>query len=209
MADQRRFTFYHAPNTRSTGVLTLLEELGCDYDLHVLNTKTGEQRRPEYLAINPMGKVPAIRHGDAVVTEQPAVYLYLADLFPETGLAPPIGDPLRGPYLRWLVFYGSSFEPALIDRSQQRAPAPVGMSPYGDYDTTLATLTGQLALGPYLLGERFTAADVLWGTALGWATAFNLVPALPPIKAYVERVGARPATVRAREKDARLAAAQG
>ena len=158
MADKRRFTFFHAPNSRSTGVLTLLEELGCDYDLHVLNLKNGEQRKPEYLAINPMGKVPAIRHGDAVVTEQPAVYLYLADLFPEAGLAPAMGDPLRGPYLRWLVFYGSSFEPAVIDRSQQREPAPMATSPYGDYDTMLGALTGQLARGPYLLGDRFSFA---------------------------------------------------
>lgn len=208
MTDPRRFTFFHAPNSRSTGVLTLLEELGCDYDLHVLNLRTGEQRRAEYLAVNPMGKVPAIRHGDAVVTEQPAVYLYLADLFPEAGLAPAIGDPLRGPYLRWLVFYGSSFEPAVIDKSQQRDPAPMASSPYGDYDTMLATLTGQLGRGPYLLGERFTAADVLWGVALAWTTAFKLVPLLPPIQSYVERVNARPAVARAREKDARLAAAQ-
>lgn len=208
MADNRRFTFFHAPNTRSTGVLTLLEELGCDYDLHVLNMKTGEQRKPEYLAINPMGKVPAIRHGDAIVTEQPAVYLYLADLFPEAGLAPAIGDPLRGPYLRWLVFYGSSFEPALIDRSQQRAAAPMATSPYGDFDTMFGTLTGQLARGPYLLGERFTAADVLWGVALAWTTGFKLVPALPPIQSYVERVNGRPAVARAREKDSRLAEAQ-
>jgi len=189
-------------------VLTLLEELGCDYDLHVLNMKTGEQRKPEYLAINPMGKVPAIRHGDAIVTEQPAVYLYLADLFPEAGLAPAIGDPLRGPYLRWLVFYGSSFEPALIDRSQQRTPAPMATSPYGDFDTMFGTLTGQLARGPYLLGERFTAADVLWGVALAWTTGFKLVPALPPIQSYVERVNGRPAVARAREKDSRLAEAQ-
>jgi len=208
MADNRRVTFFHAPNTRSTGVLTLLEELGCDYDLHVLNMKTGEQRKPEYLAINPMGKVPAIRHGDAIVTEQPAVYLYLADLFPEAGLAPAIGDPLRGPYLRWLVFYGSSFEPALIDRSQQRAPAPMATSPYGDFDTMFGTLTGQLARGPYLLGERFTAADVLWGVALAWTTGFKLVPALPPIQSYVERINGRPAVARAREKDSRLAEAQ-
>jgi len=209
MADKRRFTFYHGPNSRSTGVLTLIEELGCDYDLHVLNLKAGEQRKPEYLAINPMGKVPAIRHGDAVITEQPAVYMYLADLFPEAGLAPGIGDPMRGPYLRWLVFYGSSFEPAVIDRSQQRAPAPMASSPYGDYDTMLGALTTQLSRGPFLLGERFTAADVLWGVALAWTTGFKLVPALPPIQTYVERVNARPAVVRAREKDARLAEAQG
>ena len=208
MTDKRRLTFFHAPNSRSTGVLTLLEELGCDYDLQVLNLKNGEQRKPEYLAINPMGKVPAIRHGDAVVTEQPAVYLYLADLFPEAGLTPAIGDALRGPYLRWLVFYGSSFEPAVIDRSQQRAPAPMATSPYGDYDTMLGALTGQLARGPYLFGDRFTAADVLWGVALAWTTAFKLVPALPPIQSYVERVNGRPAVARAREKDTKLADAQ-
>jgi len=182
MTDKRRLTFFHAPNSRSTGVLTLLEELGCDYDLQVLNLKNGEQRKPEYLAINPMGKVPAIRHGDAVVTEQPAVYLYLADLFPETGLAPAIGDPLRGPYLRWLVFYGSSFEPAVIDRSQQRAPAPMATSPYGDYDTMLGALTGQLARGPYLFGDRFTAADVLWGVALALGIALTLGLAVEAIR---------------------------
>ena len=92
MAANRRFTFFHGPNSRSTGVLSLLEELGCEYDLHVLNLKKGEQRKPEYLAVNPMGKVPAIKHGEAVVTEQGAVYIYLADLFPEAGLAPPIGE---------------------------------------------------------------------------------------------------------------------
>jgi glutathione S-transferase len=208
MAANRRFTFFHGPNSRSTGVLSLLEELGCEYDLHVLNLKKGEQRNPEYLAVNPMGKVPAIKHGEAVVTEQGAVYAYLADLFPEAGLAPPIGDPLRGPYLRWLVFYGSSFEPAIIDVAQKREPAPASTSPYGDYDTVLKTITGQLARGPYLFGERFTAADVLWGVALAWTTSFKLVPELPAIQAYVEKVNSRPAIVRAREKDAKLAAGQ-
>jgi glutathione S-transferase len=207
MADDRRVILYHSPNTRSTGALILLEELGAPYDLHVLNMKAGEQRQPAYLAVNPMGKVPALKHGDAIVTEQVAVYLYLADLFPETGLAPPIGDPLRGPYLRWMVFYAACFEPAVVDRAAKHDPAPATMSPYGDYDTMLGTLVGQLAKGPYLLGERFSAADVLWGTALGWTTMFKLVPELPEIMSYVQRIGARPAAARVRAKDAELAAA--
>jgi glutathione S-transferase len=205
----RQVPLFHSPNTRSAGALILLEELGADYRLHVLNMKAGEQRNPEYLAINPMGKVPALKHGDALVTEQPAIFLYLADLFPEAGLAPAIGDPLRGPYLRWMVYYGSCFEPALIDRAQKREPAPPSTSPYGDYDTMLKTLTDQLAKGPYLLGDKFTAADVLWGTALTWTTMFQLVPALPVIQSYIERVNTRPSVAKVKAKDAELAAAHG
>jgi glutathione S-transferase len=148
-----------------------------------------------------MGKVPAIVHNGALVTEQPAVYLYLADLYPEKGLAPAIGDPLRGPYLRWLVYYGSSFEPAIVDRAQKNPPARPSMSPYGDYDTMLSTLNDQLRKGPWILGEKFTAADVLWGVALKWTTQFQLVPETPEIKAYIERVNARPAIQRAAAKD--------
>ena len=133
-------TLFHAPMTRSTGVLVLLEELQAPHRLHVLNLKTGTQRDPAFLAVNPMGKVPAILHGDALVTEQAAVYLYLADQFPAAGLAPAIGDPLRGPYLRWMVFYGSCFEPAIVDRAMKRDAPPPQMSPYGDSEAVLATL---------------------------------------------------------------------
>lgn len=205
---QSEILFFHSPNTRSGGTRALLEELGADYQMHVLNMKTNEQREPAYLAINPMGKVPAIRHGDALITEQPAVFLYLADHFSEAGLAPPVGDPLRGPYLRWLVFYGSCFEPALIDKAMKREAAAPAMSPYGNYDTMLATLTEQLATGPWLLGDTFTAADVLWGTALNWTTQFGMVPELPVIRAYIDRVLARPAMQRAAASDAALAASQ-
>jgi glutathione S-transferase len=208
MPDDRRVTLYHSPNTRSTGALILLEELRAPYDLHVLNMKAGEQRQPAYLLVNPMGKVPALRHRDAVATEQVAVYLYLADLFPEAGLAPPLGDPLRGPYLRWMVFYAACFEPAVVDRFRKNDAGPQQMSPYGDYDTMLGTVTAQLRGGPYLLGERFTAADVLWGTALGWTTSFKLVPELPEVMDYVRRIGGRPAAAKVRAKDAELAAAQ-
>ncbi len=198
----QRVTFFHAPQTRSGGTLALFEELGVPYDLHVLNIKTGELRRLEYLSINPMGKVPAIRHGDALITEQAAVFMYLADLYPEAKLAPPIGDPQRGPYLRWMVFYGSCFEPALIDKSMQRTPATPSTSPYGDFDTMLKTLTDQLGGGPYLLGETFSAADVLWGSALNWTLKFKLVPELPVLRAYVDRIQSRPAIQRAAKKDA-------
>ncbi|EIL90773.1 glutathione S-transferase family protein [Rhodanobacter spathiphylli] len=204
-----RVTFFHSTQSRSTGTRALLEELGADYELHLLDLKTGQQRQPEYLAINPMGKVPAILHGGALVTEQPAVFIYLADLYAEAGLAPPIGDPLRGPYLRWLVFYGSCFEPAVTDKSLQREPASTSTCGYGDYDTMLKTVVDQLEKGPYLLGERFSAADVLWGTALNWTTMFKLVPELPVIRAYIDRVLAQPGVQRAAALDAELVAAQG
>ncbi|HET7868684.1 MAG TPA: glutathione S-transferase family protein [Burkholderiaceae bacterium] len=209
MNPSRRLTLYHAPQSRSAGARALLEELGADYELQVLNLKQGEQRKPPYLAVNPMGKVPALRHGDVLVTEQAAVYMYAAELYPEAGLSPAVGDPLRGAYLRWMVFYGSCFEPAVVDRSMKRDPAPLATSPYGTFDTLFDTVVQQLAAGPWLLGQRFTAADVLWGTALGWTSAFGLLPERAEVRAYVERVKARPAMQRAAALDAELVAAQG
>ena len=208
MVTTPQLTFFHSPNTRSSGALTLLEELGAHYQLQVLNMKAGEQRQAAYLAINPMGKVPAVLHGDALVTEQVAVFLYLADLYPKARLAPAIGDPLRGPYLRWMTFYGSCFEPAVVDRSMKREPAAPSTSPYGDFDTMFKTLTDQLAKGPYLLGDRFSAVDVLWGTALTWTTMFGLVPETPVTRAYMDRINARPSVAWVRQKDTELAAAQ-
>lgn len=197
--------FYHSPNTRSSSVLILLEELDAPYMLRDVNFKTGAQRAPDYLAVNPLGKVPAIVHNGALVTELGAIFIYLADAFPQRRLAPEIGDPLRGPYLRWLVFYGSAFEPAIIDRHLKKEP-PRSMSPYGDFDGVMALINAQLATGPYLLGARFTAADILWATSLRWTTGFGLVPMTPEIAAYIERVGARPAVARVAETDKQLAA---
>jgi glutathione S-transferase len=208
MSTDRKVIFYHSPQSRSAGTLFLLEELGADYELRTLDLKKNEQRGSDYLGVNPMGKVPAIVHDGALVTEQGAVYAYLADLYADAGITPAIGDPLRGPYLRWLFFYGSSYEPALIDRSMKREPAPPSTSPYGDYDTMLKTLWDQLGDGPYLLGDRFTAADVLWGTALRWTTMFKLVPETPAVKAYIERVTSRPAALRAAKIDEDIMAAR-
>lgn len=208
MSTDRDIEFFHAPQSRSGATRALLEELGAEYRLHVHNLKTSTQRKDDYLAINPMGKVPAIRHGEAVVTEQPAVMMYLADLYPDAGLAPAIDDPLRGPYLRWMVFYGSCFEPALLDQANQRPPVPAMQSGYGDHETVMGTLKAQLQQGPWLLGQRFTAADVLWGTAISWMLQFGLVPDEPPYRDYADRVMVRPAMQRATEADARLAAEQ-
>lgn len=209
MTDSPQITLYHSPNTRSSSVRILLEELGAPHTLHVINMKAGEQRQPAYLAVNPMGKVPAIIDNGALVTEQVAIMIHLADRFPEAGLAPAIADPLRGPYLRWMVYYAACLEPAVVDRAVKREPAPVAMSPYGSYDTVMETLIGQLAKGPYLLGERFSAADLLWGTALTWMTDWKLVPDTPEITAYVERHVARPSVIKVKESDAELAAQHG
>jgi glutathione S-transferase len=208
MATTQTITLFHSPQTRSTGALNLLEELNAPYHLHALNMKAGEHRESAYLAINPMGKVPAIRHGDALITEQVAIGIYLADLFPEAGITPAIGDALRGPYLRWYVFYAACFEPALIDKALKREAGSIAMSPYGDFDMTVKTLVQQLEKGPWLLGESFTAPDVLWGTALTWMTGFGLLEPVPPIKAYIDRWNARPSVKKAADIDARLLAAQ-
>jgi glutathione S-transferase len=197
---------YHAPQSRSSGALTLLEELGAPYELRIINMKAGEQRQAAYLAINPLGKVPAIRHRGALVTEQVAIYIYLADLFPAAGLAPALDDPLRGPYLRWLVYYAACFEPGLVDRAMKREPAPLAMSPYGDFDAVISTLEEQLRPGPYLLGDRLTAADILWGSALSWMIGFGLVPATEVFTAYVDRIAKRPSSLKVAEQDAQLAA---
>jgi glutathione S-transferase len=205
MTASDRITLYYSPQSRATGARVLLEELGAPYELHVLNMKAGEQRRPAYLAINPLGKVPAIRHGEALVTEQVAVFIYLADLFPQAGLTPALDDPRRGPYLRWIAYYGSSFEPALIDKSMKREAAPVQQSPYGDYDAVLATLESQLAGGPYLFGEQITAADILWGIALHWTMMFGLVPQKEVFARYAERITSRPAFKRIWTSDNEMA----
>jgi len=206
MTNAPALTLYHHPHSRSAGVRVLLEELGADYRVEVVDLQAGDQRRPEFLALNPLGKIPTLVDGDTIVTEQVAIYLHLADRFPAAGLAPAIGDPARGSYLRWMVFYAACFEPAVVDRSLKREPAQASTSPYRDFDTMLAALEAQIGRGPWVLGERFSAADVLWGTALSWTIRFGLVPESPVFSQYIERARARPAFKRAAELDAVLLA---
>ncbi len=205
---ERPITLFHAPHTRSSGVLALLEELGAPYTLHVLDRGKDEQRAPDFLAINPLGKVPALQDGSAIVTEQVAIFLHLADLFPAAGLAPGLQDQLRGPYLRWMVFYAAAFEPAVVDKARGHEPGMRAMSPYGSHQEVIDMLVAGLQPGPYLLGSTFSAADVLWGGALAWTTQFKLVPEHPVIRDYIACIAARPAMQRAAAKDKDLAAAQ-
>ena len=199
-------TLYHAAPSRSSTVLWMLEEAGQPFELVVLDLKKGEQRQPAYLAVNPMGKVPAIKHGDTIITESAAICTYLADEFPAAKLAPAIGERARGTYLRWMFFHGSAFEPAVIDNALKREPGKPMMMPYGDYETTLNVLAGALAKGPYLLGDRFTAADVQMGSNLRWTMQFEIVPKRPEFVSYVERLSKRPALIRALARDEELAA---
>ena len=200
---------YHAAPSRSSTALWMLEELGGPYELQVLDMKAGEQRRPAYLAVNPMGKVPALVHDGHLVTEVGAICLYLADAFPKAGLAPAIGDPLRAAYLRWMFFQGNCFEPAIIDKALKREAGQPSMLPYGDFETTIDVTAKAVAGGPWFLGDRFTALDVYFGSAIRWTTHFGLLPDRPEFSSYISRLNERPAYRRAAARDAALAAPKG
>ena len=203
-----KLTLYHAAPSRSSIVRWVLEELGEPYDIHLLSLSKGEQLAPDYLAINPMGKVPALKHGDAIITEAAAICTYLADEFPHARLNIPIGDPRRGPYLKWLFFGPSCIEPAIIDRAAPRKEETRrGMLGYGDFDSVMNVVAKAVGKGPYLMGEQFTAADVVIGSGLRWGMMFNLIPKRPEFEAYVARLEQRPALQRATALDQELAAA--
>jgi glutathione S-transferase len=200
-------TLYHAAPSRSSIVRWMLEEVGAPYEVELLDLQQGEQRRPEYLAINPMGKVPALKHGDTVITEAAAICCYLADAFPQAGLTIPVGDPRRGPYLKWLFFGPGCVEPAMTDRAFPRKEEPQqGMLGWGDFETVLDVIAaGVSSPGPYLMGEPFTAADVVIGSDLRWGMAFGLIPERPEFREYTQRLGERPALQRATAADEELA----
>jgi glutathione S-transferase len=201
-------TLYHAAPSRSSIVHWMLEEVGEPYDIHLMSLKKGENRAADYLKVNPMGKVPALRHGDTVITEAAAICAYLADAFPQAKLNVPVGDPRRGHYLKWLFFGPSCIEPAIIDRMFPRAgDIPRAALGYGDYDTVIEVLAEAVRRGPYLLGEQFTAADVVIGSGLRWGMMFKGLPERPEFVAYAGRMAERPAAKRATQKDQELAAA--
>ena len=207
-------TLYHAAPSRSSIVRWMLEEIGEPYDIHLLSLAAGDQLKPDYLAVNPMGKVPALKADsdivteNVVITEAAAICTYLADAFPRAGLSVPIGDPRRGVYLKWLFFGPGCVEPAITDRAfPRKEEARRGALGYGDFDTVMNVLAKAVAKGPYLMDEQFTAADVVIGSTLRWGTMFKLLPERPEFVAYVGRLRERPALQRATAFDQELAAA--
>jgi glutathione S-transferase len=204
MSDE--LVFYTNPQSRGRVVRWMLEEVGQPYRTEVMEY-AGSMKSPEYLAINPMGKVPAIRHGDTVVTETAAICAYLADAFPQAGLAPPPGDRLRGPYYRWLFFAAGPIEAAVSNQAAGFIPKPeqARMFGYGSFDAVVDVLEKTLEHTDYLVGDRFTAADLYLGAQVGYAMMFNIIPKRPAFERYFGKLVTRPAAARAREIDEALA----
>ncbi|WP_304166082.1 glutathione S-transferase family protein [Phenylobacterium aquaticum] len=200
--------FYTHPMSRGRVVRWMLEELGEPYRTEQLDYGS-TMKAPAYLAINPMGKVPALRHGETVVTEGAAICAYLADAFPAAGLAPPPTSPARGDYYRWLFFAAAPMESAMINKALGVAPAAdqERMVGWGNYDLALDTLEKAVAGREFLAGDRFSAADLYVSGLIGWGLQTGGIPQRPAFQDFVARLSARPAAVRAREIDDGLLAA--
>ena len=194
-------TLYHAPRSRSFRSLWLLEEIGAPYELRVVNIRRGDgSGAVDTGNPHPLGKVPALDHDGRVVFETSAIVLYLTDLFPQSGLGPKIGDNERGAYLSWLAYYGGVFEPSLT-ATFLKIQHIYGTFGWGPFDEVLAHLKRTLEAGPYLLGEKFSAADIVFGGSIPFLMSRGVVPETETFKAYGARVTARPAHARAQAKD--------
>ncbi|MEO3385842.1 glutathione S-transferase [Mesorhizobium sp. CAU 1741] len=197
--------FYHAPWSRSSGILWLLEELGAEYEMIEIDIRQDGGVPEDYRLIQPNKKVPAIEHDGVVITERAAITIHLADAFPEAGLAPPIGDPMRGPCLSMLVYCDAVFDPALSAKAQGWTYESNDF-PFGLAEDMVNHLDRILTERLYAAGDRFTAADVQLGSGIGY-TMDNLkvLPERPSFRAYMDRLSDRPANIRAAELDKQMA----
>lgn len=199
---------YHHPFTRASAAVWMLEEVGAPYELRWIDLMKGDGKKPEFLAINPMGKLPTLVDGDTVVTESAAIGLYLADRYAPGRLAPALDDPRRGTYFRWSLFAPSVVEPGSMAKVAKWEFKP-GQAGWGDYATMVDTMEKAVAVGPFLLGEQFTMADVIFGGTLRYMMRFDMVEKRPGFVAYAERLEARPALQRAEAKNAAIAREHG
>lgn len=200
---------YHMPQTRGGTTLWMNEELGDVCDIKLVNLRTGEGRTPQFLKINPMGKLPALQHKGVAVTEAAAICAYLADVFPEAGLAPATNDPRRGAYYRWMFFAPSCIEPMMLDRLGKVTRENTTAAGHGDYERVMASIDQALSNGPWILGDKFSAADVVMGSTLFFATMFGAIPKEGRVKDFVERIAARPGHQAMMRKNAEQAKAMG
>ena len=201
-------TLHHHPFSRAAGTVWALEEVGQPYELKFVDLMKGAHKSPAMLALNPMGKLPVLVDGDAVVTEAAAIALYLADRYAAGRLAPALDDPRRAPYLRWSLFAPSVIEPGQMAPYGHWAFKP-SRAGWGDYAAMIATMEKAVGDGPYLLGETFSMADVIFGGTARFLLRFDALEAGPAIKAYCARLGERPALRRADAKNAEVMAAHG
>jgi glutathione S-transferase len=194
-------TLYHRPQTRSSRFIFLLEELSAPYTVQIVTTRSRDGSGvPDAANPHPHGKVPAISNDGTVVFESAAIALYLTDKFPDNRLGPMNGDPQRGAYLSWLAYYAGVFEPALISRFM-KIEVPQVTAGWVAVEHMMPAILARLAPGPYLLGENFSALDVLFGTTFAQFAQSDLLPKSPEIEAYYKRVVARPAFARAMARD--------
>ena len=199
---------YHHPYSRAAGVVWTLEEVGEPYELVFVDLFKGAQKTGDMLALNPMGKVPLLVDGDAVVSESAAIALYLADRYASGRLAPRLDDPRRGAYFRWTLFAPSVIEPASMAKAAgwQYKPSQAG---WGDYEAVMSAIEQALTTGPFLLGEMFSIADVVFGGTLRFMTRFKMMTASSQIAAYLARLDARPALQRSDARNNEIAKAHG
>jgi glutathione S-transferase len=204
--EQPKPILYYAPHTRAQMSLCMLEELGVDYDLHMMSVFDGDQNQEKFSRLNRMRKVPVLKHGNATISETGAILTYLADAYPQAKLAPaPEATPERAAYLRWLFFGGNCIEPAVMDTFfPRKEPLNPGQAGWGDFTRVLDTLREGLTDRDYLLGDNFSAADVLIGSQVGFSIEFKSIDPKqePVLTAYATRCEARPAWKRAREIEA-------
>lgn len=195
-------TLYTHPMSRGRTVRWLLEEIGAPYRVELLEYGTTMKAAP-YLAVNPLGKVPALQHGPVTITESAAICAYLADAFPAAGLAPAAADPQRGPYFRWLFFAAGPLESAIVNQTLgfTLADEQKKMVGYGPISDMLDVLEQALSNADYLLGDRFSTADIYVGSLLAWATMTNMIEQRPCFEQYIGRLRSRPAAVRAAQMD--------